>query len=35
VYGAIEASNSSVGGKVIQKGGAEYLVRGLGLDYAP
>ena len=30
VYGAIEASNSSVGGKVIQKGGAEYLVRGLG-----
>ncbi len=30
VFGAVMASNSSVGGKVIQKGEAEYLVRGTG-----
>ncbi|MBI3098987.1 MAG: efflux RND transporter permease subunit [Planctomycetes bacterium] len=30
VFGAVMASNSSVGGKVIHKGGAEYLVRGYG-----
>ena len=30
VFGAVAASNSSVGGKVIHKNGAEYLVRGTG-----
>ncbi len=30
VFRAVAASNSSVGGKVIHKGGAEYLVRGYG-----
>jgi Cu(I)/Ag(I) efflux system membrane protein CusA/SilA len=30
VFGAVMASNSSVGGKVIQKGGAEYIVRSHG-----
>ncbi|MBI2931948.1 MAG: efflux RND transporter permease subunit, partial [Planctomycetes bacterium] len=30
VFGAVAASNSSVGGKVIHKGGSEYLVRGFG-----
>jgi len=30
VFRAVMASNSSVGGKVIHKGGAEYLVRGYG-----
>ena len=30
VFRAVMASNSSVGGKVIQKGGSEYLVRGTG-----
>jgi Cu(I)/Ag(I) efflux system membrane protein CusA/SilA len=30
VFGAVQASNSSVGGKVIHKGGSEYLVRGTG-----
>jgi copper/silver efflux system protein len=30
VFRAVQASNSSVGGKVIHKGGSEYLVRGTG-----
>ncbi len=30
VFGAVQGANSSVGGKVLQKGGAEYIVRGLG-----
>lgn len=30
VFGAVQSANSSVGGKVIQKGGSEYLVRGHG-----
>ncbi|HVR84196.1 MAG TPA: efflux RND transporter permease subunit, partial [Planctomycetota bacterium] len=30
VFRSVMASNSSVGGKVIQKGGSEYLVRGTG-----
>lgn len=30
IFQAVMASNSSVGGKVIHKGGAEYLVRGYG-----
>jgi Cu(I)/Ag(I) efflux system membrane protein CusA/SilA len=30
VFAAVTASNSSVGGKVIHKGGSEYLVRGMG-----
>jgi len=30
VFGAVQASNSSVGGKVLHKGGSEYLVRGTG-----
>lgn len=30
IFQAVMASNSSVGGKVIHKGGAEYLVRGTG-----
>jgi Cu(I)/Ag(I) efflux system membrane protein CusA/SilA len=30
VYGAIGRSNSAVGGRVVQKGNAEYIVRGVG-----
>ena len=30
IYGAIAKSNSSVGGGVVQKGNAEYLIRGVG-----
>jgi Cu(I)/Ag(I) efflux system membrane protein CusA/SilA len=30
IYSAVARSNSSVGGRVIQKGNAEYLVRGVG-----
>jgi Cu(I)/Ag(I) efflux system membrane protein CusA/SilA len=30
VFAAVQGANSSVGGKVIHKGGSEYLVRGLG-----
>jgi Cu(I)/Ag(I) efflux system membrane protein CusA/SilA len=30
IYGAIERSNSAVGGRVVQKGNAEYLIRGVG-----
>ncbi|MFA6242322.1 MAG: efflux RND transporter permease subunit, partial [Candidatus Hydrogenedentales bacterium] len=30
IYSAIERSNSSVGGRVVQKGNAEYLIRGVG-----
>jgi Cu(I)/Ag(I) efflux system membrane protein CusA/SilA len=30
VFGAVAAANSSVGGKVLHKGGSEYLVRGYG-----
>ena len=30
VFRAVQASNSSVGGKVLHKGGSEYLVRGTG-----
>ena len=30
VYGAISRSNNAVGGRVVQKGNAEYLVRGVG-----
>src|SRR4030095_12404570 len=30
VFEAVMSANSSVGGKVIQKGGAEYIVRGYG-----
>lgn len=30
VFSAVQKANSSVGGKVIQKGGYEYLVRGIG-----
>ena len=30
LYSAVARANSSVGGKVIQKGGAEYIVRGVG-----
>ncbi|MCE9637936.1 MAG: efflux RND transporter permease subunit [Planctomycetes bacterium] len=30
VYGAISRSNAAVGGRVVQKGNAEYLVRGVG-----
>ncbi|MCC6152865.1 MAG: efflux RND transporter permease subunit, partial [Candidatus Hydrogenedentes bacterium] len=30
IYAAIEKSNSAVGGRVVQKGNAEYLIRGVG-----
>ena len=30
LYGAIAKSNSAVGGRVVQKGNAEYLIRGVG-----
>lgn len=30
IYGAISRSNSSVGGRVVHKGNAEYLIRGVG-----
>ena len=30
IYSAVARSNSSVGGKVVQKGNAEYLIRGVG-----
>lgn len=30
IYSAIEKSNSAVGGRVVQKGNAEYLIRGVG-----
>jgi Cu(I)/Ag(I) efflux system membrane protein CusA/SilA len=30
IYGAVARSNSAVGGRVVQKGNAEYLIRGVG-----
>ena len=30
IFAAVERSNSAVGGRVVQKGNAEYLIRGVG-----